>query len=54
MIVDETILATFAADASKRIEIHSEFLDVYRFPGEAQQRRERFFSGICIRSVLPT
>jgi hypothetical protein len=41
MIVGETILATFAADASKRIEFHSEFLDV-----QAQQRG--IFSGISV------
>ena len=29
--------------ASNRIEFHSEFLDVSRFPGEAQQQRERDF-----------
>jgi hypothetical protein len=53
MIVGETILATFAADASKRIEFHSEFLDVYRFPGEAQQRRQRdFFRDKCNDSII--
>jgi hypothetical protein len=50
MIVDETILATFAADASKRIEFHSEFLDVYRFPGEARQRD--FFRDKCNDSII--
>jgi PAS domain S-box-containing protein len=43
IIVDEAIRATFAADTSNRIEFHSEFLDVSRFPGEAQQQRQRDF-----------
>ena len=38
IIADEAIRATFAADSNNRIEFHSEFLDVSRFPGEAQQR----------------
>ena len=36
IIVDEAIRATFAGDTSNRIEFHSEFLDVSRFPGEAR------------------
>jgi PAS domain S-box-containing protein len=43
IIADEAIRATFAEDAGNRIEFHSEFLDVSRFPGEAQQQRERDF-----------
>ena len=43
IIADEAIRATFAEDAENRIEFHSEFLDVSRFPGEAQQQRERDF-----------
>jgi PAS domain S-box-containing protein len=43
IILDEAIRATFAADTSDRIEFHSEFLDVTRFPGEAQQQRQRDF-----------
>jgi PAS domain S-box-containing protein len=43
IIADEAIRATFAAESSNRIEFHSEFLDVSRFPGEAQQQRERDF-----------
>ena len=43
VIADEAIRATFAAESSNRIEFHSEFLDVSRFPGEAQQQRERDF-----------
>ena len=43
IIVDEAIRATFAVESSNRIEFHSEFLDVSRFPGEAQQQRERDF-----------
>ena len=43
IIADEAIRATFAAESKDRIEFHSEFLDVSRFPGEAQQRRERDF-----------
>ena len=43
VIADEAIRATFTAERSNRIEFHSEFLDVSRFPGEAQQQRERDF-----------
>jgi PAS domain S-box-containing protein len=43
VIVDEAIRGTFAAETTVRIEFHSEFLDVSRFPGEAQQQRERDF-----------
>lgn len=43
VIADEAIRATFAAESSNRIEFHSEFLDVSRFPGETQQQRERDF-----------
>ena len=43
IILDEAIRTTFAADPSYRIEFHSEFLDVTRFPGEAQQQRQRDF-----------
>ena len=43
IIADEAIRATFAADTSNRIEFHSEFLDVSRFPGETQQQRQRDF-----------
>ena len=37
IILDEAIRATFAADTSHRIEFHSEFLDVTRFPGDSMQ-----------------
>lgn len=43
IILDEAIRTTFASDTSDRIEFHSEFLDVTRFPGEAQQERQRDF-----------
>ncbi len=43
VIADEAIRATFAEDTKNRIEFHSEFLDVSRFPGEVQQQRERDF-----------
>ena len=43
IILDEAIRTTFASDTSDRIEFHSEFLDVTRFPGEAQQERRRDF-----------
>ena len=43
IILDEAIRATFAAETSDRIEFHSEFLDVTRFPGEEQQQRQRDF-----------
>jgi hypothetical protein len=45
IIVDQAIRATFANDTNNRIEFHSEFLDVTRFPGDAQQRRQRDFAG---------
>ena len=45
-IVDEAIRATFAAESKNRIEFHSEFLDVSRFPGEPQRQRQAgFFAG---------
>jgi hypothetical protein len=43
VIVDEAIRSTFATETTNRIEFFSEFLDVTRFPGEAQQERERGF-----------
>jgi len=43
IIMDQAIHAVFKADASKRIELHSEFLDVARFPGEEQRKRQRTF-----------
>ena len=43
IIVDEAIHATFTADTRSRIELHSEFLDVARFPGEEQRQRQREF-----------
>jgi hypothetical protein len=43
IIVDESIRATFAAGTSMRIELHSEFLDAARFPGEEQRQRQRDF-----------
>ncbi len=43
LIVDEAIHATFTADTTNRIELHSEFLDVARFPGEEQRQRQRDF-----------
>jgi PAS domain S-box-containing protein len=42
IIVDEAIHATFSADTRNRIELHSEFLDVARFPGEEQRQRDFF------------
>ena len=54
IIVDEAIHATFTADASNRIELHSEFLDVSRFPGEEQRQRQRDFFGRNIGGVHPT
>jgi Asp/Glu/hydantoin racemase len=40
IIVDEAIHATFTADTSNHIKLHSEFLDVARFPGEEQRQRQ--------------
>ena len=53
IVADEAIRATFAVDTSNRIEFHSEFLDVTRFPGEAQQQRERDFLRDKYRERLP-
>jgi PAS domain S-box-containing protein len=53
IIADEAIRATFAVDTSHRIEFHSEFLDVSRFPGEAQQQRQRDFLRDKYRERLP-
>ena len=36
VIADEAIRSTFAAETTDRVEFHSEFLDVARFPGEAE------------------
>jgi PAS domain S-box-containing protein len=43
IIVDEAIQAAFAADSRHRIELHSEFLDTARFPGEEQRQRQWVF-----------
>jgi PAS domain S-box-containing protein len=43
LIVDEAIHATFTADTSNHIELHSEFLDMARFPGQEQRQRQRDF-----------
>jgi PAS domain S-box-containing protein len=43
IIVDQAIRTAFAADTRTRIELYSEFLDVVRFPGEAQRQRQREF-----------
>lgn len=43
IIVDEAIRATVAASTNNQVEFHSEFLDTARFPGEAQQQRQRDF-----------
>ena len=40
---DEAIRATLSAATHGTVEFYSEFLDVDRFPGEAQQDRERDF-----------
>ena len=53
LIADEAIRATFATESKDRIEFHSEFLDVSRFPGEAQQQRERNFLRDKYRERLP-
>ena len=53
LIADEAIRATFATESKDRIEFHSEFLDVSRFPGEAQQQRERDFLRDKYRERLP-
>ena len=41
--IDESIRATFAAATSNRVEFYSEFLDRTRFPGKAQEQRQRDF-----------
>jgi hypothetical protein len=43
IILDEAIRATFAAATGNRIEFYSEFLDRTRFPGAAQEQRQRDF-----------
>ena len=53
LIADEAIRATFAAESKNRIEFHSEFLDVSRFPGDAQQQRQRDFLRDKYRERLP-
>ncbi|MBV9642855.1 MAG: PAS domain-containing protein, partial [Verrucomicrobia bacterium] len=43
VIFDHSFRTNLQAGASRRIEFHSEFLDVARFSGEAQQERQRNF-----------
>jgi PAS domain S-box-containing protein len=43
IIMDEAIRAAFSVGTSSRVEFYSEFLDLARFPGEAQQQRQRDF-----------
>jgi len=43
IIVDQAINTVFTEDKNKRIELHSEFLDVARFPDEAERQRQRNF-----------
>src|SRR6478609_6152047 len=43
IIMDETIRAAFAVGTNNRVEFYNEFLDVARFQGEEQQRRQRDF-----------
>jgi PAS domain S-box-containing protein len=53
IVADEAIRATFAAESKNRIEFHSEFLDISRFPGEPQQQRDRDFLKDKYRERLP-
>jgi PAS domain S-box-containing protein len=43
VIADEAMRATFAAGTNATVDFYSEFLDVDRFPGEAEQERTREF-----------
>jgi hypothetical protein len=43
VIFDHSFRTNLQAGVSRRIEFHSEFLDVARFSGEAQQERQRNF-----------
>jgi hypothetical protein len=43
IVIDEAIRTAFAVGTNNRVEFYSEFLDVSRFPGEEQQRRQRDF-----------
>ena len=43
VIFDHSFSTTLQAGTSKRTEFHSEFLDVSRFSGEAQQGHQRDF-----------
>ena len=43
VIVDDAIRKTFATDPTNRISFYSEFLDVSRFGGDAQERRQANF-----------
>ena len=43
IILDEAIRATFAKSTRPQVEFYSEFLDRARFPGEAQEQRQRDF-----------
>ena len=47
-------ITAFAAQAGNRFELHSEFLDVARFPGEEQRQRQADFFAGNIASVRPT
>jgi hypothetical protein len=54
IIMDETIRAAFAVGTNNRVEFYSEFLDVARFQGEEQQRRQRDFFRDKYRERRPT
>src|SRR5215469_4807206 len=43
VVFDHSFRTTLQAGTSKRVEFHSEFLDVARFSGEAQQGHQRDF-----------
>jgi PAS domain S-box-containing protein len=54
VVFDHSLRASLQAGASKHIEFHSEFLDVSRFSGEAQQAHQRDFLIEKYRDYAPT
>ena len=53
VIFDRSFRTSFQAGTSKRIEFHSEFLDVSRFSGEVQQEHQRDFLRVKYQDYPP-
>jgi len=53
MVLDEAIRTTFKSDLEVPVEFYTEFLDVERFSGEAQQQHTRDYLGEKFRARQP-